>query len=364
MPGYAVTLSNAVRTAGQLQFTIIGESNASYIIETSTNLEQWRGVASNRELGVTRTVTINGAEPQSYYRARVARAFYGALAARGFIELKGSHIEVDSFDSANPVYSTSGRYDPVKRRDGGDVASSFGLTNVLGVGNAKIYGKLSVAPGGGAVLGPSGCVGSLEYISDSNNLGTIQPGWLREEAPAFFPDTVLSPLGPFLVPTPGNVGGTNYVYVLGNQNYKLAVLSMSSGAMMVTNRATLWVEGNLSISGTAKIVVAPAASLILYVGAETGSGAIASIGGVGVVNQTYRAAGFQYYGLRSNSTVGISGNGEVIGTVYAPNADLTFNAGGAVVYDFSGAAVARSVAVNGAYHIHYDEDLARTGPLF
>src|SRR5215204_4173007 len=70
MPASAVTLSNAVGTANQLQFTIIGVSNASYTIEGSTNLQQWRPVVSNREFGVTRTVTVSVAEVLGYYRAR------------------------------------------------------------------------------------------------------------------------------------------------------------------------------------------------------------------------------------------------------------------------------------------------------
>jgi hypothetical protein len=55
---------------------------------------------------------------------------------------------------------------------------------------------------------------------------------------------------------------------------------------------------------------------------------------------------------------------DLVGTIYAPNADLEFNAGGSASYDFSGAVMAKSVIVTGLYKVHYDEDLARTGPLF
>jgi len=362
MPASAVTLSNAVGTANQLQFTIIGVSNASYTIEGSTNLQQWRPVVSNREFGVTRTVTVSVAEVLGYYRARVVRPFEGALAARGLIELRGNNIQVDSFNSVNPLYSTAGRYDPAKRRDSGHVATSSGLTNSLRVGSAKLYGKLSVGPGGGVTVGPSGCVGSLAYVSDTNHLGTIQPGWLQEDARPLFPDATLPALGSLSVPTPGTVGGTNYTYVLGNQNYSVPTLTMSNGTMMVTNRATLWVQGNFNISGSAKITIAPGGSLIVYVGEETGSGVVASIGGAGIVNQTSGPLGFQYYGLRSNVSVMLSSL-ELAGTIYAPNADVWLNASGSL-HHLSGAAIAKTITVNGNYQIHYDENVGQAGPLF
>jgi hypothetical protein len=361
-PSNAATLNNTVRTASELRFTVIGPSNASYIIEGSANLQQWQSVLSSREFGEARTMSVNLTGQRAYYRARLAQSFERAITAQGQVELSGT-IEADSFDSANPLYSTSGRYDPTKRRDGGGVATSSGITNSLLVGNARIYGELSVGPGGSAVLGPSGCVGSIAYVSNPGNVGTIQPGWLREEPGPYFHD-VTAPFGPALAPAPGIIGGTNYQYVLGNGIYRMAAaLTMSGGTMMVTGRASLWVQGNVSISGTAQIVIGPDASLALYVGTATGSGVSASISGNGVINQTTRAVGFQYYGLPRNVAVMFSSH-DLVATIYAPNADLTLTAGGSASYDFSGAAVARTVTVNGHYQIHYDEDLARTGPLF
>src|SRR5688572_12140518 len=157
----AVTLGDPARMGTQLQFTVTGESNVSYIIEGSTNLQQWRPVLSSRESGVMRTVSVNAAEPRSYYRARVARLFAGALAASDFINLNGRNVIVDSFDSASTNYSTSGRYDPAKHRDGGDVAAFFGLTNSVSIGNASIYGKFWTGPGGSTAIGPQGCIGSI-----------------------------------------------------------------------------------------------------------------------------------------------------------------------------------------------------------
>lgn len=361
----AVTLGNVARVGNQLQFTVTGESNVIYIIEGSTNLQQWSAVSTNRESGLVRNVAIHVSASRGYYRARPARLFTGALVAKDFIDLQGNNIQVDSFDSADPNYSTAGRYDPTKRRDSGDVAAYSGLTNSLNVGNALIYGKLTIGPGGSATIGPSGCVGSLAYVSNPSNAGTIQPGWLRDDLTEFLPDATLPLLSPSFSPTPGTVGGTNYTYVLGNDNYRMTSLSMSSGTMLVTGRTRLHVSGNISISGTGKIVIGPTGSLTLYAGTPAGTNSAAvNIGGSGIINQTHRASNFQYYGLRRNTTLRMTGNGTFAGTIYAPNTDFEFYAGGSSAEDFSGSIVSKTMTLNGHVRVHYDEDLARSGPVF
>ena len=360
----AVTLGNPARMGCQLQFTVTGESNANYIIEGSTNLQQWRPVLSSRDSGATRTLSVNATEPRSYYRARVARTFAGALAARDYINLQGNNVSIDSFDSASTNYSTAGRYDPIKRRDGGDVAALLGLTNSLNIGNVTIYGKLWTGPGGSAMIGPQGAIGSLAFVDNPINNGMIQPGWLRDDMDPYFPDATLPSLGVTFTPSGGLIGGTNYPYVLRNENYRAVSFSMNTGTMMVTGRASFWIQRDLNISGTAKIVITPTGSLTLYFGISAETNTTANLAGLGIVNQTYRPLGFQYWGLRSNTSVSLTGNGNFVGTIYAPNADLTLNSGGAGSEDFSGAIVSKSITINEPLKFHYDEDLAQSGPLF
>jgi hypothetical protein len=274
-------------------------------------------------------------------------------------------VVADSFDSASTNYSTAGRYDPLKRRDGGDVAAFLGLTNSLNIGNANIYGKLWTGPGGSAVIGPQGGIGSIAFLDDPINSGMIQPGWLRDDMDPYFPEAALPSLGATFTPGPGNVGGTNYAYLLRNENYRILNFSMNSGTMMVTGRATFWIQRDLNIGGTAKIVITPTGSLMLYSGTAFETNTTASIiAGGGIVNQTYRALGFQYCGLPSNRVVSLTGNGNFVGTIYAPNADLVLNDGGTGSENFSGAIVSKSITMNGTFRFHYDEDLARSGPLF
>jgi hypothetical protein len=58
----------------------------------------------------------------------------------------------------------------------------------------------------------------------------------------------------------------------------------------------------------------------------------------------------------------LNGNGAYIGTVYAPEAALTFNGGGNTTLDFQGACVVKSATLNGHFNIHYDVNLSRIGP--
>lgn len=280
--------------------------------------------------------------------------FTKAMVARGQINLNGNNIATDSFDSQNPLYSTGGQYDPAKRRDNGDVATNSGLVNSLNVGNADIYGKVSTGPGGSVSVGSNGGAGSLAWHGAGNN--GIQPGYSSDDMNVSFPD-VAAPFAIGLPPAPGNVSGTNYNFVLSNGNFQMSSFSMSGGAnnrMLVTGNARLYVTGNVSLSGSSSIVIAPGASLKLYV-----AGASTSLGGNGVVNGSASATNFSYFGLPSNKTVSFSGNAAFTGTIYAPSAALSLGGGGNNSYDFVGSTVSNSVQMNGHFKFHYDEMLGR-----
>ena len=114
---------------------------------------------------------------------------------------------------------------------------------------------------------------------------------------------------------------------------------------------------DVQFSGQDFIKIQPNASLKLYVSAPT-----AFIGGSGVENETGNAINFAYYGLPTNTRVTFAGNGTVVGTLYAPQADFTLGGGGSGVQDFSGASVTKTVTMNGHFNFHYEENLERAGP--
>ena len=127
--------------------------------------------------------------------------------------------------------------------------------------------------------------------------------------------------------------------------------------MIVTGNAVLYVTGDVSMSGQARIIIAPGGSLKLYVGGST-----TSLGGNGIVNNGGSAAGFMYYGLTNNTSVSFSGNSTFTGVIYAPNADLSLAGGGTTETDFIGASISKTVRQNGHFKFHYDEALTKYGP--
>ncbi len=292
-------------------------------------------------------------EVQVTTTSKAAPLFAVAMVAKEKIDFKGFSTATDSFDSDNPNYSSNGRYDPAKAAEAGDVASSFGLVNV---GNAKIKGKVQTGPIGNSDIGSNGSVGSAAWVN-AGNIG-IQPGWSANDFNVDFPD-VLEPFSSGFSPVSGTVSGTNYIYVLGSDNYLMTSLTLKSKETMYVNgNAVLYVTGDVLMQGnlSSQIFIGPGASLAIYVG---GASAVFTQ----VNNQGY-AKNFSYYGLPANTSVSFGGNAAVIGTVYCPNADFTVGGGGNDVYDFEGSVMAKTIKMNGHYNFHYDEGLVRSGPSF
>ena len=50
------------------------------------------------------------------------------------------------------------------------------------------------------------------------------------------------------------------------------------------------------------------------------------------------------------------------GALYTPSADFTLGGGGSTTTDFIGAAIVKTVGMNGHYNFHYDEALSKYGP--
>ena len=285
--------------------------------------------------------------------SKAAPLFAVAMVAKEKIDFKGFSTATDSFDSDNANFSSNGRYDPAKAAEAGDVASSFGIVNV---GNAKIKGKVQTGPAGNSDIGSNGSVGSAAWVN-AGNIG-IQPGWSANDFNVDFPD-VLEPFSSGFSPVSGTVGGTNYIYVLGSDNYLITSLTLKSKETMYVNgNAVLYVTGDVLMQGnlSSQIIIAPGASLAVYV---AGASAVFT-----QVNNQGNAKNFSYYGLPANTSVTFGGNAAVIGTIYCPNADFTIGGGGTDVYDFEGSVMAKTIKMNGHYNFHYDQGLVRSGPSF
>jgi len=155
------------------------------------------------------------------------------------------------------------------------------------------------------------------------------------------------------------VTSTNYDYVLygspaGMEPVVYTLDSIPVGkSVYVTGNAKLMVAGNVQIGGTdAGIYLASDAKLKMVV-----NGTTVALGGNGVVNPTGYAENFSLYCTDNVTKLSLSGNGEFIGVIYAPMANVQLNGGGYSDFDFIGAVVANYIQLNGHFSFHYDEAL-------
>ena len=281
--------------------------------------------------------------------ARREPYFVKAMVAKQRINMNGNNIETDSFDSSDPNHSTPlGLYDPAKAKDNGDVSTTSGGANIIGVGNANIKGRLRTGAGGTVSLGANGVVGSLAWHAAGSK--GIEPGWSTDDMNVYFPPVGVPFTGGAFAPVSGVVTGYTYKYLLTGGNYEMSSLTLGSKERMaISNSTVLYVKGDVDITGGIDIL--PGGSLQLYVGGNN-----ASLGGVGV-NNAGQATNFVYMGLPSNNSLTLPSNGDFTGAIYAPDTDLKLNGGGATTLHFSGACVTRNIAVSGHYKFHYDEAL-------
>jgi hypothetical protein len=331
--------------------------------------------------GITR-VLINGATPpivtstgmvwsarDSKYVQRRIRAntkgvsyFMKAISAKKKIDLSGT-ASVDSFDSSNPLYSSGGVYDASKKKDKGDVATNESTPGAINMGGqASVYGSVATGPLGTVTMSNPAQVkvGTIAHV-DGGGTG-IQTNKYTKDMNVAFPnvDPPWQTWGPFASVTPpmviasGPSAGT-YTASLAGGNHSLTTLDIPSSAnWIVTGAAQLWVKDTVAIQGT--ITIMPGASLQLYV--EKGT---VSFSGNGVRNQTGFAGNFALWCMPLVTAVSFSGEGNFVGTVYAPNSTLNLSGGGTSGLDFQGAAVANLVNGSGKYKFHYDEQLQNTG---
>lgn len=153
------------------------------------------------------------------------------------------------------------------------------------------------------------------------------------------------------------VGPGNTIGASGTGNYLIS--SSPSGSSIFLGNVNLAITGGLNMSGNDQITIGTGSSgdnstLNLF-----SSGTSATIGGNGIANKSGYAQNFVMYCTPSVTRFSFNGNGEFIGVLVAPNANITMDGGGKANNDFEGALVINSVKMNGKYSFHYDEALGR-----
>jgi hypothetical protein len=269
----------------------------------------------------------------------------------------GNNVNTDSFDSS------LGPYNPATAGTNGDVVSLSTNANSVVVGNGKIHGSVRTPPGGvqgvTATVGSGGSVGDSTWVNGGST-GFESDHFRDDFTLADFPDAMLPNVNAWLTPMGGTApDGLYYNNLLPGGNYSVGNLTGSvyvgatNTVLYVTTSISVGSSGGSTKNGYAppEIHIAPGASLTLYM-----AGATTTIGGNGIVNDGKLAPAFAYYGLPSNTSINIKGNGAFYGTIYAPEADFTLKGSGSgTTDDFTGASVTRTTMMSGNFNFHYDQ---------
>ena len=353
-----VILGPPIRTNGQLQFTLTGEPNVSYVLEQSADSQSWISILTNTSSSISRTITTDATGELSFYRASRGPLplFAFAIGAKGSINLGGNGIQFDSFDSSNSQYSTDGRYDAAKARDHADIIFPSVTNAPLSIANARIKGAIRTSPGVLPTIGPNGSVGDAAWV-DGGDLG-IKPGWWNDDAYVCWPN-VLPPFTTGLAMTGGTWNGTNYTYLLGTANYLVnGSFTLLNGQILCVaagEHAVLYATGSVDFKLGSLVYIAANATLKLFVGGATAN--------FSTVNMSGSAEGLQVFGLPTNtSSTWSSPTSTYKGVIYAPGASVTVSTGGSGALDFEGALISRTFVANGHLHFHFDEALVQFGP--
>jgi hypothetical protein len=249
--------------------------------------------------------------------------------------MSGTGLATDSFNSTDPNLSSNGQYVASKTSTNGNVASLFGPVNL---GNHVIVGNLYLGPTATGSIGPGTVTGSIR-----NDFNTC------------FPDVTL----PWLLtnPPPAPVVTNAYVftasgaYKISNGNWPIIVYPGVTARLRVDattfNPAMvhIMVDTNSGISGSLNVYQA--------------SGSMTLSGLMTVDSQS--AWSFSYWGMPGVTNITCSGSSTFVGTIYAPEANLTLIGGGAA-NNSVGALVAKSLTLLSHWAIHFDESLLEYGP--
>jgi hypothetical protein len=288
-------------------------------------------------------------------RAAKAPAPRGGIVAKGAVTIAGGSF-VDSFDSADPNYSTNGQYIASRRKDNGQITSNSGILGAItlgGGGNANaggVYGYLVTGPLGTVVTTGNESVGDLAYIT-SGTLG-VEAGHVANNANVDFPAVTAPSTAGSYTPSSGAYGGTNYTYLMQNGSYyaPFSVSLANSDTIAVVGDVTLYINGSLSATANSSVYLAPGATLKLYINGSF------SVGGKGIINTSQDASRLTVYGVNTlPQTWSYAGQSAFYGTVYAPNANFSFSGGAGAVGQFTG----NTVSISGGASVHYDEALAK-----
>ncbi len=309
--------------------------------------------------------------------------FSTGLVARDLITFSGNNASVDAYDSRLGAYTPNSFANRFARGSAGSASVRTDRVN-FDLGNADIWGFVAVGTETTASLyvGPNGTIGPFGTSS-----GTVAPGHVSTKFTANFEDithpTTYTGTGAY---SPGDISSATTLprpartTTTGNGNnavithhpadvpaadgkYYYNVDSITGSLTIADNvviRITATSGNAINIGGNDSITInAPSAGKTPKL--EIFTEADVKIAGNGVANSG-RPEAFFLWGTRPQSrataqSIDISGNGNLSGVVYAPNADISLKGGGNSGNVF-GSIVGKNITLTGNSAFHYDESLA------
>jgi Tfp pilus assembly protein PilX len=257
------------------------------------------------------------------------------LVAKSKIEVQNS-ARADSFDSSNPAFSTSGRYDAAKYSDLSMLGALSGQTIVKD--SAKVYGSVGSDTGTISVSSPAK-VGTKAFVNGAST--GLQAGHSTMDLSYTYPTIAAPSLTWTAIP-----GGANKT--LGpDRNYKVTSYT-GSGILTIKGKVVLYCTSEFHPTG-GSIVIESGASLELYYGSQFYAEGTFKLNVNGTADQC------SIKGVSGASEVYLQGDSRVVATITAPNAKMYLQD----TAQFSGAGACNEVIVQGTAQFHFDEVLSR-----
>ena len=324
------------KVLGSFTVTVSGVGSSSPAIQGVGTASLNRGPAT-----ISRAVRVGLA---------TSSRFPAGITSKNRIDLNGNNVYSDSYDSSDPAKSTNGGYDSTKRQPNGDIASDEVLIDSVDIGNAAVYGKVYTGSAGTVEIGANGSVGNTFVNADRATTVTQgeTAGYIRHDFNVDIPDSTL----PSDATGWSSLGSINNNTAINGGDWRVSKVDLAgSDTLTIQGNVRLYITGDTSLSGLAQIIISSNSTLTVYAAGSM------SIHGNGVQNSPGFPTSNQFFGLSSSTAWDIAGNGNWIGTVYAPAAALTIGGNGTI----DGAIVAKSITLTGNANFHYDESLKTAG---
>lgn len=290
-------------------YTVTGDAGSGYTIE---------GIGKSGPAGVTRKINCS---------LRLQGPFESALFAQETLKLKAGTL-IQGYNSLDPGDT--------------EVEVKIGTNSIL---PDSIVLNSGVVVEGDVLVGVGG---DIEIVIQ--DLGATVQGKYAASVQALFPSIIIPELtdkhngisvhGTALTIGPADSGEYDAIEL--KRASSPGILEIGGGDVV------LHVTGDITMGQDCEIVVEEGASLVLYL-----DGDLNADNDAGINNKNYPAA-LELYGTgEEEQQFSLKAKGDFYGVVYAPNADITINAGGDIYGSFKGS----SFELKSDSNLYYDEAL-------